>query len=337
MLRKSFFSIILVFFLASILLTSCSPTRNDLETGIGGFLGGSEGLVPRVMEGAPPSVIMDRGLAPFSVIVPLENAGEAPVGPGTDNPLILVRLAGILHRNFGLAEQDAAKTLNAKLEPAKKNFDGTVLPGEINYVTFDNMAYQSAVYESVPLTIRAEACYDYESYATVKFCMKKDVLESWEDASICTLRGPRPFGNSGSPIHITNVFEAPIANSTVQINFAIEHFGRGIFFYRGAYKDLFSVCDFSEMNPDIYKLEVFVEPIEKDTYKVDCVRLDTPIAGGGDSGVIRMYEGAPLTVSCFISRTRPTSVRVYQDLLKIKLRYRYGEFVEIPILVQSHP
>jgi len=338
MFKKSFFSFLLIMVLLSLFfLAGCSSGKEAFVNGVGGFLGGNTGLKVSVMEGAPPQVIQASGIVPFSVIIPLENVGEALVGTGTDNPLILVRLAGIMYNNFGLTPETAAKTLNAKLEPAKKNFDNTVLPGEISYVSFDNLAYKPAVFESLSLPIRIEACYDYESYATTQFCMKRDVLESWEDASICTLRGLKPVGSSGAPLHVTMVEEAPISNNTVQINFMIEHLGDGMFFYRDQYKDLFDACVFSDMNPDIYKLEVFVEPVQKNAYDVKCLRLDNKLDGGGAYGVVRMFEGAPLTISCFLTRTKPMGVRVYTDLLNIRLRYRYGEFIEVPILIQGHP
>jgi len=344
MFKKSFFSALRVFFTAVLIITfvlfliGCTPRSNDYKGDeIRGFMGGIKGLAVTIMDGAPPSVILDEGVSPFSFIVTLENAGEAPVGPGTDNPLILVRLAGIVHKNFGLTQEEAIKTVGDSLDPTKRNFDGTPLPGGITYVAFDNLAYKASVADSLALTMRAEVCYDYESLATTKFCMKRDVLESWEDASICTLIGPKPVGNAGAPLHITRVEEAPINNKTVQLNFVIEHLGNGVFFYRNQYNSLFDVCVFDELDPNIYKLEVFVEPVQKNAYDIKCLRLDNKLDGGGVSGTVRMFEGAPLTISCFLTKTKEIGSRVYQDLLNIRLRYRYGEFIEAPILIQSHP
>ncbi|MBN2052213.1 hypothetical protein JW756_01800 [Candidatus Woesearchaeota archaeon] len=343
MFKKYFFSItpalfIVFFILTLVIMTGCT-TKNQVyqEEEISGFMGGLVGLKIALMDGAPPSVILDEGASPFSFIVTLENAGEAPVGPNTANPLVVVRLVGILHRNFGLSQDEAVKTVADDLDPTKRNFDGTPLPGEITYVSFDNLAYTASVPDSLALTMRAEVCYDYESLATTKLCMKRDVLETWEDASICTLKGPKPVGNAGSPLHITRVEEAPINNKTVQINFVIEHLGNGVFFYRNEYSSLYDVCVFDETNPHIYKLEVFVEPIQKDAYDVKCMRLDNKLDGGGVSGKVAMFEGAPLTISCFLTRTKDVGSRIYQDLLNIRLKYRYGEFVEVPILIQSHP
>ena len=168
--------------------------------------------------------------------------------------------------------------------------------------------------------------------------MKRDVLESWEDASICTLSGFKPVANSGSPIHVTSVEERAVNTDTIQLNMVIEHVGTGLFFYRNDYQgDLFDVCVIDEIYPHIYKLEVFVEPIDPNAYEVECMRLDESLPGGGAYGTIRMPRGAPITMSCFLKRTSPMSTRIYEDLLNIRLRYRYGDFIETPILIQGRP
>jgi hypothetical protein len=167
--------------------------------------------------------------------------------------------------------------------------------------------------------------------------MKKDALENMEDATICMLKGPREVGNSGAPIHVTSVDEAPLAPNKIQLNFRIEHVGRGVFFSRNEPKDNYDACVFSDLNPNIYKMEVFVEPIQKDAYFIECLRLDEPIQGGGVKGTIRVPNGAPLSITCFVTRTKESASRIYEDLLNIRLRYRYGEFVEVPVLIQGHP
>ncbi|MFH0870793.1 MAG: hypothetical protein V1866_07100 [archaeon] len=330
----------LVMIIICILISGCSisttkkPTQKKPE--MGGYVGGLQGLTARLLEGSPPDVIQDSGITPFSFTVSLENAGEATVGKGTDNPLVFVRLAGISYKDFNMKQEEAAIRFDDKLEPVKRNYDDSVTPGEISYVGFDNLAYVNHVSESIALTLRAEVCYDYESYATAKFCVKREVFESVEDSTICVLRGPRPFGNSGAPLQVTKVEEAPINNNTVQINFNIEHLGNGVFFFRNEPTDLFDACVFSDMNPNRYKLEVFVEPVQANMYNVSCQRLDGSLPGGGAHGVVKMPDGAPLALTCFVKRLKPMESRVYQDLLNIKLRYRYGEFIEKPILIQGY-
>ena len=334
MLLKSFSFIFIAGLLCAMLLfSSCSGNGRGLQA-MTGFVGGNTGLKIGVMDGVPPKVVQGGGKNPFSFILMIENVGEAPVGPGTDNPLIIARLTGILPSSFGMTDSGSAKTLDSTISPARKNYDGSDSPGEISQISFENLVYTHQVFESLSLTIRAEVCYDYESYATVKFCMKKDVLENYQDLSICSLNGYQPVGSSGAPLHIAAVNEMAINNKTVQLNLLIEHLGRGVFFLRNSPKDLFDTCVFNDMDPNIYKLEVFVEPVNAGAYDISCVRLDEKLEDGGAHGIVRMYQGAPLTISCLVTQARPVDMRVYQDLLKVKLRYRYGEFLEVPILIQ---
>jgi hypothetical protein len=268
----------------------------------------------------------------------LENIGEAKVGEGTDNPFIAARLVGFRPSDFGLTPESAAKQLTGSIESAKRNIDGTILPGEITDVSWDDLAYKPVVSgPSAALTFRAELCYDYESQATAKICIKRDVIESAEDLSICSLKGPREFGNSGAPLHVTDVEQLPMGEGKIQLRFNIQHFGRGIYFFRNTPKDLYDACAFTDLNQNMYKVEVFVEPVQDRTYTFECSRFEEKLSNGGMRGVLKASADAPLSVTCFISRNNPTEQRVYEDLVQIKLRYRYGEFIEVPVLIQGHP
>jgi hypothetical protein len=333
---KKFFSLFLIAIIlfSALFIAGCS-SGESWNNEVGGFIGGTTGLRMGIVEGAPPSVLLDAGANPFSVIISLENIGEADVGPGTDNPLLMARITGIDYTNFGFSSGQAVQSINQNLDSAKRNYDGSEMPGAITYVNFDNLVYKPDVSTDVSLVIRAEICYDYESYATATFCMKSNIFNSWDDNGICTIRESKPVGNSGSPLHITRVEEAPINNNTVQIMFYIEHVGRGAFFQRSSYSSLSDVCLFSDANPNINKVEVFVEPVQDNSYSLDCPRLRTGLTGGGASGVVTLVRGAPLAITCSLSRTRPTSIQAYKDIINIRLRYRYGEYVEIPITIQS--
>jgi hypothetical protein len=344
MLRKSFFPSILALSLFCILfLASSCSSRNPRFELLEGFAGGSEGLIVTTLPGAPPEVVQDMGITPFSFVISLENAGEARVGPGTDNPFVAVRLAGIMHSNFGLTPETAAKTLSMPLESAKRNFDGSIIPGETVYLSFDNLTYKPDVADNLALAIRTEICYDYETKANVKFCVKNDIIESHADDTICSIRGYKPLGTSGAPVQITGVWEELVNNNTVRLNIIIENVGRGWFFARSSDTNPLTVCDSSERNPDLFKLEVSLEPVEQGAYEINCPRFgnrSVALGGssfsGGSSGTLKLYGGSSLTLSCFIEKTSLSTVRVYEDMLNIRLRYRYAEFLDVPVLVQGH-
>lgn len=331
-MSKKFFSLFLILCVTMFLLlfvVGCSG-GTSVNNEIGGFIGGSTGLRMGIIDDAPPSTVFDGGVNPFSVVMVLENAGEASVGPGTDNPLVLARITGIEYTNFGYTPEQAVRSLNEKLESVKRNYDGSFIPGETTYVSFDNLVYSPDIASDLSLRIRAEVCYDYESYATTTFCMKSNLFNSWDDDSICSVRESKPVGNSGSPIQVTRVEEIPVSNNTVQMSFYIEHVGNGAFFQRSSYSSLSDVCLFNDANPDINKLEIFIEPVQGSSYSLRCPRL-----GGGASGVVTLVQGAPLTITCSLSRTNPTSVQSYKDIINIRMRYRYGEYVELPLTVQA--
>jgi hypothetical protein len=332
MLNKFFFLFLFIMSLSSLLFLSGCSGGSSSE--IGGFLGGTKGLLLGVEDGAPPREILDAGAGAFPVVISLANVGETSVGPGTDSPLVFVRLAGIDYNSFGLTNQSAIKVLDEKLEPARRNFDGTTLNGDTTFISFDNLAYGPDVATNVPLTLRIELCYDYESYASTTFCMKSDILKHWDDNSVCNIVGSRPVGNSGSPLHITSVDEKAVNDNTVQINFVIEHVGNGAFFYRSSYSSPSDLCFFGESNPNIDKFEIFFEPVQKGTYDIKCPRLDNQSSSSeGIHGVIKMIGNAPITVSCYVSRLTSTGVQAYTDLINIRMRYRYGGVVELPITV----
>nr|MCK4930179.1 hypothetical protein [Nanoarchaeota archaeon] len=321
--------VILTAIVTLFLVTSCVPTQ---PTGIDlskAYIGGTVGLNAYLIEGMPPPMVHDAGSFPFGVGIAVENLGEVDVGPGTDNPFVMVRLEGINPEQFGMTDAGMQQMLASALHGARRNFDGTIFPGEITTVTFEPLNYGPDIHGNAQFTIRADVCYDYETISTSMICIKDDVLENLQDISICTLSGEKFPQNTGGPLHVTSVVENPMAENKVQVNFIIEHVGIGEFFGRpeGGEEEN---CDFSVRNFNKYFVDVEVEPLSDSGMTISCSRF-----GGGNSGRVKLYQGAPTTISCTIERTRSSAGRIYQDLLNIKLKYRYGQFIEIPIIIQD--
>jgi len=319
---------------ALFLVTSC--------TGIGGgggadqqgtpaFVGGTVGLNMYLIQGMPPPIINDANTFPFGIGIAIENQGEADVGPGTDNSFVMIRLEGINPEQFGTTDADMRKVIAEPLRGATRNYDGTIFPGEITSVIFEPLIYKPDIRGNTQFTVRATLCYDYENDATALLCIKDDVLQNTQDASICTLSGEKMPQNSGGPIHVSSVMENPMSENKIQINFEIEHVGIGDFFGRPEGGDTTSeICDFSMRNFNKYYVDVEVSPLQDSGLVVSCSRF-----GGSNAGRIKLYQGAPVTVSCTIERTRPSSGRVFQEPLNIKLRYRYGQYIETPLIIQD--
>lgn len=327
MISNKLFLFGLVAIAAALLLTGCEGVGTGNEAPR--FVGGPTGLNTYLIEGMPPPVVFDGNSYPFSVGIMIENQGEVAVGPGTDNPYVMARLVGINPVQFGLTDDSAMQMLESPLQGSKRNFDDTIFPGELTSIVFEPLSYVPDIFGNTQFTIRADVCYDYENMATAIVCIKDDVLESVQDTSICTLSGEKYVQNSGGPLHVTKVTENPMGSNKIQINFMIEHIGIGEFFGRDAGED----CDFSMRNINKYNVDVEVLQFQGDDgLTISCGRF-----GGSNAGRVKLYQGAPTTISCTIERTRPSAGRIFQDLLNIRLRYRYGQFIETPIIIQDMP
>jgi len=307
-----------------LLLSSCAQIDSEGVDLTQPFIGGTIGLNAYLLEGLPPPIIQDNSQSTFSIAVVLENQGEADVGV-PDNPFVQVTLVGINPQQWSLTDADTVKVLAQPLRGARKNFDGTILPGELTTVAFENMMFISNIRGNVQYTLRADICYDYTTVTSSVICIKDDVLENIQDSSLCTLTGEKGARNSGGPLQVTSIVQNPLGQNRIQVNFVIEHVGFGEFYGRVDGE----TCNPSPSNFNKHQVQVILQPLSDPSISITCSRF-----GGTNQGTIKLFQGAPQTISCTLT-TDPDRGRIFQDLLEIELRYRYGQFIETPILVQD--
>ncbi len=290
------------------------------------FIGGNIALNAYFQNGVPPPTVYDGGKFPFGVGVVIENVGEADIGPGTDNPYMTARIEGINPTNFGVTDAAMYQVLSETVNGAQKNFDGTIQPGWIANFIFEDLNYQGRLQGNDLFTIRTTLCYDYENFATMQVCFKDDIIENVQDSTLCTLTGPRQVATSGGPIHVESAIQNPLSRNKVQVNFVVGHVGPGEFYGRDATED----CNPSVRNTNKYKVDVEILSQDPGTI-IQCTRL-----GNSNRGVVSLYGGSPQTITCSVTGGSPES-RVYTDTLTVRTRYRYGQFLEQPIVIQAVP
>ena len=324
-----------------LLLVACSGQKKD-DPVLEPFVGGVNGLQPIAIEGSPPQVVTDAGSQNFAVAVGLENQGEANVGPGTENPFVLMRLSGFVPEHFGTTKEELVKFQDTPLRGAKKNFDGTVLPGETGYLSFTPLMFMQKIVGSELFTMRSELCYDYATHSTMKVCIKDEIREHLQDSTLCSLRSELNPANSGSLIHVIEANQNPVGDDRIQVNFAMQNLGPGTFYSR-AENDPNKACSFDRRDPTIYKALVVVHPVDAENYDIDCRGLDNTKPGfedvnvpeSSEYGVIKFHDNSPRSLSCFLTRKTEGKSRVFQELLNVDIYYRYGVLLDIPLLVQE--
>ena len=301
-----------------LLLSACNNSGSTTSS-YDPFIGGSEGLDMSFITQSPPDEIYDSGKFPFSVSVQLTNLGESDVEDG------FVEIRGISAQEFGVSDSDLKEDI-PQIEGAKKNADGSIMKGLTEVVTFKSLNYQPDLAGDLPIeNFRVRACYDYQTKASAKLCIKPKGVDGMKENELCTIAESKSVANSGSPIHITNLVERPKGEKSVMISFDIINAGPSNFKWFPKGDDS---CDDSLDNSDLYKLEVEVLPIVDGRYPAKCGRL-----GNSNKGDLTLFNGQPQTISCEFDVGSQSSD--FETPVSIVLNYRYLEYVEKTILIKD--
>jgi len=315
-------TILIMIIAAMFLITGCQTENNEDTTLFAPFNGGTEGISINFQQGLPPDEIYDNGKFPFSVGIALENMGEYNFEASKDYGKL--ELQGFNPEYFGNPETE--KTLDFDLKGKKKNFEGTVLNGGKEYVTFEDYNYNLDIQGNDQLKIRAKLCYDYQTKTHTKICIKENTFEdSQEEKELCTVNEIKDPKNSGAPVHVSALSELPMGQNKIQVLFTISHVGTGNIYKLG------TVCDDSVTNTDKNKVYATVNLPEGTDATIKCPQLS-----GNDAkteGFVTLYDGEPTTVTCTIET--PSGNKIYEPILYITLDYLYGEYVDKLVQVKD--
>lgn len=316
----------LIFILGVFLMVGCQGGGG----GEGGaprtpFIGGSNGILIEFEEGNPPDEVIDDGSFGFQALVRLKNDGEFSV----EQNRIKLNLVGIDPNDFSTSLNELKnKHPEDDLLSKRRDAEGNFIEGTISYVTFPN-EYDELVprrFEgNIDFTLRAEACYQYETRAVSLLCVLSDLI-NYRDDRFCDPSGNKPIYSSGSPIHVTNFRQSVSGKDKIGFNFDISHNNNGNVFKLGDGSD-FADCpkDSRERRNALNKVYV---KVKTGIPNLKCVGLS---GGSGTEGYVRLTGG-----------TR--SVACYQGLgadridgnkeVTVTLEYNYEDYIESNILVK---
>jgi len=332
--------LITILLIATILLTSCDVGGNNKPTGptFDPFIGGTDGLKMELIPGMPPSeegAILDNGKSSFSVGLKLQNLGEYDINP-SNNDLVDLRLRGILPEQFGLTQSDLEKQLTDPLPGARKNIDGSVLPGQSTMLSFDDLSYLPDAQGDIPKTFVIDLCYDYMTKSTTPVCISSDVtgaLTRESDKAICSLSGPKTTKNSAGPVQISEFKEQPQGGNKVTITFTISHVGLGNI-YKYQTGTAANPCDDSITNQDRNEVLLDISLPDQSSAKISCGNQFS----GSDkhiTGSVKLFEGNPRIVTCTLEETSNSENMIYEDLLEVDIHYRYKQSLKKTVTVKD--
>lgn len=286
------------------------------------FIGGSEGLEMEFISGSPPAEIYDQNFA-FSVGVRIENLGESDIE--SNNGFVEIR--GISPQEFGISKADLKQDI-PEILGARKNADGSVLQGNSDVVTFEDLTYEQDLAGNLNIDqLQVRACYDYQTQSSTLLCIKQDNIDGLKDNELCRVDSEKVTANSGAPIQVTQLSESSRGARGIQISFEVGHVGPigNKWFPEGD-----DTCDDRINNQDLYKVEVEVGPIINGQYAASCT-------GGsfnsGNTGTVTLYNGEPARVVCRFDVGDQEAD--FETPVSIDLRYRYLESISTSLLIKD--
>src|SRR3989338_10651142 len=188
------------------------------------YLGGSSGLTINFEEGSPPPEVTDTESFGFNAIIRLKNDGEHKIEK--DN--VKVNLVGFDPADFGqtfdeLKDAEPQDDLDAR----KRDAEGNIVDGTTTYVTFPKSGgdfIPTKFPGNTPFKFRADVCYNYETLATSKLCILKDMINIRDD-SICRPSGTGTAGrtiySSSGPVQVTNFRQSVIGKDRISFSFDV--------------------------------------------------------------------------------------------------------------------
>lgn len=312
---------ILLILLATMLLvlSACEGDPSGPATD-SGFVGGTKGLEIKFLDGSPPDFVNDGGQDPFYVTVTLKNQGEHDVEPED----AVVKLKGFSATDFGITNEDLITNPPETLSGKYKIGEDTIIDSPLVYVDFPQLNYQDTLIGGHYFPFTAEICYNYQTIATSDLCIKEN-YNTQDPSDLCVVTGPRRVSNSGAPIQITNVRQAPERQDRTIITFSVKNLGGGEVF-----RPDFG-CDFQIPTA---KERVFISVSGLTQGPQDLVECRGLREGDSSSGYILLSGAETQEVSCSI-RLEDRSPRVQP--FQITAAYDYFDYVRKDVQVRHSP
>ncbi|MEM4260157.1 MAG: hypothetical protein QXG00_02875 [Candidatus Woesearchaeota archaeon] len=317
---KKIFTVLVII---SMILTFTACNNNPPKKTSKDFLGGEEGVVPLFIQGSPPETVRAGGDDPFSVVVRLDNRGEAEV----PKEKVVVSLTGFDPYEFGTTPEALSKhpdedLIANKLDPDTK----AKIPSSPVEVAFDLNYVKQIQGANHEFPIDANICYSYTTLANAELCIKKKLTDT-TDKKVCEVIGPKVISHSGGPVFAAEFSEASAGKNSVRFTFKVKQTTTNT----GTVYKINSVCNHNMSDENKVWVKVSTGIPGLSCPGLTDQNLDRSVA----SGTIKLIEGIK-DLSC----TQTLTTQYLRDQIKIiniEMKYDYFDYATKKVNVLQTP
>jgi len=311
--------IILAMVVVVLVFASGCNTGGNSTTTASPFLGGTNGLIIAFAPNAPPEQVYDSGQYPFDIDVKLKNAGETKVNKED----VRVKISGIYYGDFNKSQADLIKSPDDDLEATTKLSSGETREGTESHVVFSDLLYTGNLSGDMPLTIRADVCYKYQTLANAKICVRQNMLDTTSEG-VCTVSGDKVVYSSRAPVQVVSFSEQSSGKNKLYFTFNVRHDGNGRIYAKG------TMCN----NTNFANKDKVWVTVSTGLSNLRC----TGLSGGTDtSGYVKLYAGqtegtGQTPVTCTQQVDTQTD---YEKNVDITLDYDYEDDNSVDFVVKK--
>ena len=184
------------------------------------FIGGTGGISMIFLKDNPPPEVTDDESFAFRAVLDLQNQGETRV----DKEDIKFNLVGFDPNDFGKTFSDLRDVKpDDPLESKKRDAEGNIVQGNPTTVTFPkggDSFIPTKFLGNTEYTVRAEACYAYETNAISKLCILRDMINI-RQGPFCLPNGAKPIYSSAAPVQVTNFRQSVVGKDKISFSFDV--------------------------------------------------------------------------------------------------------------------
>lgn len=277
------------------------------------FIGGTQGLDLDFAD--MRTEMFDEGDS-IEPVIKIENRGEYSIPAGRTT----IHLAGINPTEFyGDSDPSNLRTVvGTELIATRKTPEGQVFAAPPILQPLKVMKYSGTVPASLGFPLRADVCYDYQTSAVSKMCIRKDLLNP-RPGGICDVTGSKPIFASGAPIQVQNVQQMVRGEHSIGISFDIVNVGGGNVYGLG------SDCRRGREYEDMVSVNVDVGI----PAAVKCIGIGD---SAGTTGEVRLFDNAK-TIMCNIDIGAGTID--FEQLFTVTVDYEYEQSISTTLTVKK--